>query len=223
MKRGLQGLGILLGLLMLLVCFGPGRGAVDGRIVDAAHASRPVPGAYVVLKRERGGFGDWCDAEVMTYSDRHGQFHFGSWLPRIRSIWDVIFPTHYFLRLTVYKPGFAGGEDVSINDDYHGVIALQGGPLAPEEELQHIRYVGQGLHACDNSYEFDESVAPLVAALRQEAGRVPATPRQLFDATRILMSPAEVITMSRELSPAPLIGGQDRHAPTSPAPQAVPR
>jgi hypothetical protein len=64
MKRSLERLWIVLGMAALLFGCGSGRGALDGRIID--HESAPVPGAFVLVKRERGvGLegGVACDAE----------------------------------------------------------------------------------------------------------------------------------------------------------------
>jgi hypothetical protein len=206
------------GMGTLLFGCGWGRGALDGRIIDAAHESAPVPGAFVVIKRERGVFlseGDvQCGVQELTFADTHGHFHFKYWWAPLKSVWDVIFPSEYFISITVYKRGFTGSENLVIGDRYQGVVVLEGQDLTPDEELAHIREVAQGLHSCDNEYEFEESTKPLVDALKADAALAAVTPKQLSDATYLLMSPAEAISLARQASPAPLIKEQVRRQPT---------
>ena len=152
MKNGSDRLCLAVGMGTLLFGCGSGRGAVDGRIIDAEHDSVPVPGAFVVIKRERG-VGVWegtvCDAQELSSSDNQGHFHFKSWRPPIRSIWDVMLPSQYFIGITVYKQGFIGSENIVINDQYRGVVVLEGHDLTSEAELEHIRQVGASLFSCD--------------------------------------------------------------------------
>jgi hypothetical protein len=207
----------------LLCGCGWGRGALDGRIIDAAHESAPVPGAFVVIKRERGVFlseGDvQCGVQELTTADSRGHFHFNSWWAPIKSVWDVVFPSEYFISITVYKRGFTGSENFAINDKYQGVVVLEGRRLTPDEQLARIRGVAQGLHSCDNEYVFEESTKPLIDALKADAALVAATPKQLSDATYLLMSPAEATSLALRVSPAPLIKEQVRPQPApTPAP-----
>jgi hypothetical protein len=182
----------ILGMCTVLFGCGWGRGALDGRIIDAAHESAPVPGAFVVIKRERGVFlseGDvQCGVQELTTADSHGHFHFKSWWAPIKSVWDVVFPSEYFISITVYKRGFTGSENFAINDKYQGVVVLEGRQLTPDEQLAHIREVAQGLHSCDNDYVFEESTKPLIDALKADAALVAITPKQLSDAIYSLMS-----------------------------------
>jgi hypothetical protein len=216
MRRLLGSLWMLVMGTLLFGC-GWGRGALDGRIIDAAHESAPVPGAFVVIKRERGVFlseGDvQCGVQELTTADSHGHFHFKSWWAPLKSVWDVIFPSEYFVSITVYKRGFTGGENFAINDKYQGVVVLEGRELTSDEELAHIREVAQGLHTCDNEYAFEDSTRPLIDALKTDAALVAETPKQLSDATYLLMSPAEAISLALKASPAPLIKEQVRPPP----------
>jgi hypothetical protein len=226
MRRMLESLWIL-GIGTLLCGCGSGRGAFDGRIIDAAHESAPVPGAFVVIKRERGVFlseGDvQCGVQELTSADSHGHFHFKSWWAPLKSVWDVMFPSEYFISITVYKRGFTGGENIVINDQYHGVVVLEGHELTPGVELEHIRQVALGLHSCDNSYEYAASMKPLVDALKADAALVAATPKQLSDATYLLISPAEAISLARQASPAPVIEQRVMRPPTPAQSAAAPR
>jgi hypothetical protein len=213
----------ILGMGTLLYGCGWGRGAVDGRIIDAAHESAPVPGAFVVIKRERGVFlseGDvQCGVQQLTTADSHGHFHFNYWWAPIHSVWDVVFPSEYFISITVYKRGFTGSENFAINDKYQGVVVLEGRELTPDRQLAHIREVAQGLNSCDNEYVFEESTKPLIDALKADAALVAATPKQLSDATYLLMSPAEARSLALRVSPAPLIKELARPQPApTPAP-----
>jgi hypothetical protein len=216
---------LVLGTVLLACC--AGRGAVGGRIIDAAHESVPIPGDFVAIKRERGIFlsegGTRCDAEELTTADSSGQFHFKSWSAPIKSIWDVLFPSEYFLSITAYKRGFTGGEDVVINDQYRGVVALEGHEFAPEAELEHIRQVALSLNTCGNAYEYRDAMKPLVDALKADAARVAATPKQLSDATSLLMSPAEALSLARQISPARLIQQRLLPPPTPAQSAAAPR
>jgi hypothetical protein len=225
--RGILGTLSLLGLGTVLVARYPGRGAVGGRITDAAHGSAPIPGALVVIKREGGIFlsegGTRCDAEELTTADSAGQFHFRSWSAPVKSIWDVLFPSEYFISITAYKRGFTGGKNLVINDQYRGLVALEGHELAPEGELEHIRQVALGLNTCGNAYEYVVSIKPLVDALKADAARVATTPKQLADATSLLMSPAEVLSLARQAAPAPVIGHRFMPPPTAAQSAATPR
>lgn len=217
----------MLGVGTLLFGCGAGRGALDGRIIDAAHESAPVAGAFVVITRKRGVFlsegGVQCGLQELTSADDHGHFHFKSWRPSLKSSWDGIFSSEYFASITVYKRGFTGSENFVINDQYDGVVVLEGKELTPHDELEHIREVAQGLHTCGNAYEFDESTKPLVDVLKADAALAAVTPKQLSDSIYLLMSPAEADSLARQASPARIIEQRVKRPPAPAQSMAAPR
>jgi hypothetical protein len=125
--------------------------------------------------------------------------------------------------VTIYKRGFIGGENILINDKYRGVAALEDHKFQPDDELEHIREVALNLNDCDNSYESAESIQPVVDALKADAALVAVTPRQLADATYLLMSPAEAIALAQKGSPEPVIEQRIGRPPSPQQGTAAPR
>jgi hypothetical protein len=64
---------------------------------------------------------------------------------------------------------------------------------------------------------------PFVDALRADAGLIATTPKELYDATGLFMSPAERISKTREFSPTPVIEERIRQPPTPQQASAAPR
>jgi hypothetical protein len=174
--------------VMLGGCLG-GRGSLEGKVIDVANGGALVPGAILVLTRSRPA--NWatdatsCEGQQLTYSDERGRFHFDRWSPPIHSLWDLIFPSSYFMEVLVYKRGGAS-TDLLINDQYRGVIKLKSQNVAPEVLLAEIREVG--FHIDCNS-RYSDTVKPLIDALKTEAAEVATTPKELQDAVGIFAPP----------------------------------
>jgi hypothetical protein len=170
--------------VMLGGCLG-GRGSLDGKVIDVANGATPVPGTILVLTRSRPA--GWatdatsCEGQQLTYSDRQGRFHFGRWSPPIHSLWDIIFPSNYFMEVLAYKRGGAS-TDLLINDKYRGIIKLNSQNAARDVRLADIREVG--FHIDCNS-RYSDTVKPLIDALEAEAAEVATTPKELQDAVGI--------------------------------------
>jgi hypothetical protein len=164
-------------------CLG-GRGSLDGKVIDAANGA-PVQGVILVLTRSRPA--NWptdatsCEGQQLTYSDRQGLFHFDRWSPPIHSLWDIIFPSNYFMEVLAYKRGGAS-TDLLINDRYRGVIQINSQNVAPEVLLAEIRKVSFRID-CNSRYS--DTVKPLIEALKAAAAEVATTPKELQDAVGI--------------------------------------
>jgi hypothetical protein len=174
--------------VMLGGCLG-GRGSLDGKVIDVANGSAPVPGAILVLTRSRPA--GWatdatsCEGQQLTYSDEQGRFHFDRWSPPIHSLWDIIVPSNYFMEVLAYKRGGAS-TDLLINDEYRGVIQLKSQSVAPDVLLAEIREIGFHIN-CNSRYS--DTVKPLIDALKAEAAQVVRTPKELQDAVGIFTAP----------------------------------
>jgi hypothetical protein len=174
--------------VMLGGCFG-GRGSLDGKVIDVANGGAPVPSAILVLTRRRPA--GWatdatsCEGQGLTYSDEQGRFHFARWSPPIHSLWDIIFPSDYFMEVLAYKRGGVS-TDLLIDDEYRGVIQLKSRNVAPDVLLAEIREVG--FHIDCNSRYLD-TVKPLIDVLKAEAAEVATTPKELRDAVGVFGLP----------------------------------
>jgi hypothetical protein len=170
--------------VMLGGCFG-GRGSLDGKVIDVANGGAPVPGAILVLTRSRPANSvtdaTSCGGQQLTYSDQQGRFHFDRWSPPIHSVWDIIFPSNYFMKVFAYKRGGASA-DLRISDKYRGVIQISSQNATPDVLLAEIREAG--FHIDCNS-RYSDTVKPLIDALKAEAAEVATTPKELQDAVGI--------------------------------------
>jgi hypothetical protein len=186
--------------VMLGGCLG-GRGSLDGKVIDVANGATPVPDTILVLTRSRPA--GWatdatsCEGQQLTYSDQEGRFHFDRWSPPIHSLWDIIFPSNYFMEVLAYKRGGVSA-DLLINDTYRGVIELHGQNTAPAMRLAAIREIR--FHIDCNS-RYSDTVKPLIYTLEAEAAEVATTPKELQDAVGIYAPP----TYSGGTKPPPAI------------------
>jgi hypothetical protein len=169
--------------VMLGGCLG-GRGSLDGKVIDVANGA-PVRGVALVLRRSRPA--NWvtdattCEGQQLTYSDEQGRFHFDRWSPPIHSLWDIIFPSNYFMEVFAYKRGGASA-DLRISDKYRGVIQISSQNTTPDVLLAEIREVSFHI---DCNFRYSDTVKPLIDALKAEAAEVATTPKERQDAVGI--------------------------------------
>jgi hypothetical protein len=179
-----RGLVVACATLTLGGCLG-GRGSLDGKVIDVWGGEVPVSGAIVVLKRSRAANvatdATTCEGQQLTYTDEQGRFHLDRWSPPTHSVWNVIFPSNYFMELVVYKR-MLGETELLINGEYRGVVKLHTKSISREALLIHIHSAAEAL-AC-NGYQ--ASMKPVVDALKSDAAEIATTPQELNDAVGVL-------------------------------------